>query len=200
MARVCFHTDDSYSATGEKHFSFVTAGIALDGIKSEMKYLLTKVEERTDKGAKDWHSTKDPIIRVRYIEEVLDMSQLVGRIFYGGGTLLPDQFWKARVDILSAAVERYSQGGTCRHEMATEGLTGRPRQQLERDLRNRGLRRVTVEAASIANDPETRCADALAGYIRAKLFEDSQRSQDLPSLPDWLVDLLPLQKENPPVV
>ena len=194
MSRVCFHSDDSYIPVTSREFAFVTAGIALDGIKSEMRIHLEKAENRSRKGARDWHSTKDPSIRARYIEELLDMSPLVGRVFYGAAGAVPNtSFWRIRVDVLAAAIRRYSGGGRCHHEMAHEGLTSKPRQQLRGDLKDRGFKRVTVEPASVTTDPETRCVDALAGFIRSKLFDGGGSSSVLPELPDWLVEVIPVQ-------
>lgn len=173
----------------EARTPFVIAGIALDGIKSEIAYVLTKLETQTGKGEKDWHSTKDAAIRIRYIEGLLAASQLVGRVFFGGEpAITSEHYWSTRVNVLAEAIRHYSHGGRCHHEIAHEGLTGRPRHQLLKDLRSRGVKRVTVEPANIVRDPETRCADALAGYIRTKLFEDSEWGRGLPDLPSWLVE------------
>lgn len=102
-----------------------------------------------------------------------------------------------RVDIIAAAIQRYSHHHRCYHEVAHEGLTGRPRDQLLEDLRGRGLKRITVEPANISRDPETRCADALAGYIRTKLFDESRSSTLLPDLPAWLIDCGPKERKPP---
>jgi hypothetical protein len=153
---------------------------------------LLGVEAATGKGEKDWHSLKDPTRRATYIEELLGLPALVGRVFYGGvDSLHSDDYWRVRVDVLSAAIQRYSHRHRCYHEVAHEGLTGRPRDQLLADLRRRGVKRISVEPANIDRDPETRCADALAGYIRLKLFDQSESSKLLPDLPNWLVNCRP---------
>src|SRR5438552_638322 len=142
-----------------------------------MKPLLENAENRSGKGTRDWHSTKDVAIRVRYIEEVLDLSPLVGRIFFGGEPSIPtSDYWQTRVNILAAAVSRYTHGGRCHHEVAHEGLKLQPRLQLHRALKARGLKRITVESALVATDLEIRCADALAGFIRSKLFDEGTSS------------------------
>jgi len=192
VARICFHSDDSYrSIQSGSGFTFVTAGIALDGIKSEIERELLKAEERSGKGDKDWHETTDVAVRLNYMERLLDLSPLVGRVFYGAyPSLQTGEYWGARLDVLSAAIGRYTARGRCHHEMAHEGFTGANRDKLRLELRGRGFRRVTVESAALVTSPQIRCADALSGYIRGQLYDVGTLSQQvLPDIPDWFVDL-----------
>lgn len=189
MPRVCFHSDDSFRKSG---CEFVTAGLALDGIKSEIKTILTKIESRSGKGQRDWHSTKDPLIRARYVEGVLSSSPFVGRVFYRAAPRLQSsEYWDFRVEALTLAVLKYTHRGRCHHEIAQEGFTAGSRLKLQRELKGRGLKRVTVEPCDVGVDEEIRCADALAGFIRTKLFDGAGSSELLPALPDWLLNLSP---------
>lgn len=189
MHRICFYSDDSYGACGNKRHHVVVAGIALMADRTNVNRALLEAEKKSKKGIMDWHSAP-PRVREAYLEEVLAIEAIRGRVFYHPfDALLAKDYWRARVTALSAAINRYTPGD-CQHRMLPEGLKSNPRHQLRTDLKKCGCERVTVESAQLIMDPEVRLADALAGYVRVELYRDGERAV-LHNLPDWFLSLEP---------
>ena len=130
-------------------------------------------------------------MRETYLEAVLDIPALRGRIFYRAfDALASNEKWGARVDTLESAIAAFTPGD-CHHAMFPEGLTGNPRWQLRNDLKKRGCDGVTVGSAQFHSDPEVRLADAIAGYVRGELYRGDGQRAALTNIPDWFVDLEP---------
>lgn len=198
MRRICFYSDDSYKPCGDGLFHFVVAGVAIDGDKLAIREALLTAEQASGKGTTDWHSTKDPVIRSRYLELVLSIRSLTGRVFYGArDRLSPADYWEARLEVLALAVGSYSNA-PCRYSVAHEGFTSNPREKLRRDLVKRGVRRLEITAGEMESKPEIRLVDALAGYIRGERFGGSRASSLFPNMPGWFVDLTPIPKNKTP--
>lgn len=190
MARICFYSDDSFLSLGNLAAPFVVAGLALDASKTAVAQSLLEAEARSGKGTRDWHDVRDPGVRVDYIERVLSISALRDRIFFSArDRVVCAEYWGTRLDVLTAAIRAYSHGGRCHHEVFPEGLPLQPRLHLREDLKARGIRRLTVQSAAFDTNPEVRCADALANYVRVRLFHAERAGRLMPELPDWLVRL-----------
>jgi hypothetical protein len=195
--RVRFFSDDSYASCrqGKRH-DFVVAGVAIEYDRTNVSRALLEAEQSTQKGRRDWFRTpRDK--RERYLEAVLGINSIRGRIFYCPfDCISKSQYWQARLDALGAAIIVFTPGH-CQHLMAHDGLQGNSRHQLRRGLSTNGHTGVVVESGQFENDPEIRLADAIAGYVRSELYRgDGQRSA-LTNIPDFFVDLEP-KIRNPP--
>ena len=184
MNRICFYSDDSYSPCGKKRCHVVVAGAAISADRTNIREALFEAEQKSKKGLKDWRKT-DTVARERYIDAVLAIPGLRGRVFYRPfDSLVSKEYWEARVVTLARAIQIYAPRD-CHNQMFPEGLTGNPRNQLRHDLRKKGCERVTVESAQFIMDPEVRLSDALAGYIRGELYRGDGQRAVLTNLPDW---------------
>jgi hypothetical protein len=194
--RICFYSDDSYVPCGKKHRHFVVAGVALEADRTNVNRYLLDAERHSGKGRSDWHKTRPDSMKARYLEAVLEIDAIRGRVFYYPFDVLHTrEFFNARATALGAAITTFTPGD-CHHRMFPEGLQGQPREQLKSALRAMGHKLVAAESAQFNTDPEVRLADALAGYIRGELYRgDGGRSQ-LTNLPDSFVNLEP-KKRNP---
>ncbi len=195
--RIRFYSDDSYRSCGKRQFHAVVAGIAVEADRTNVRRQLMEAERVSKKGLSDWHQSRPPSVREKYMEAVLDIRALRGRIFYCAfDCLTPDLYWNARVHTLRAAISVFTPGN-CHHAMAHEGLQSNPRRRLGIDLANRGCERVTVDSAQFHAEPEVRLSDAIAGYVRGELFRGDGQRAPLTNLPDSFVDLEP-KIRNPP--
>lgn len=196
MHRICFYSDDSYSPCGKKRCHVVVAGAAISADRANIREALLEAEKKSKKGIRDWRKT-DSGAREKYIDSVLAIPGLNGRIFYHPfDSLTSKEYWDARLVTLTRSIGIYTPGD-CHHQMFPEGLQGKPRNQLKYDLKNNGCERVTVESAQLIMDPEVRLSDALAGYIRGELYRGDGQRAALTNLPDWFLNLEP-ERRNPP--
>jgi hypothetical protein len=190
MQRIRFYSDDSYSHNGKpKQFHIVVAGFALSADRENIRKALAAAEQLSKKGLVDWN--KSPAqMRERYIDAVLAIPGLHGRIFYLAVDSLPmPRHGEPRLQALNSAIGRFTTGD-CHHQMFPEGMRqSRQRHALRKALIVCGCERVTVETAQFVMDPEVRLSDALAGYIRGELYRGDGERAKLTNLPDWFLDL-----------
>jgi hypothetical protein len=190
MNRICFYTDDSYSPCGQGLRHAVIAGAAISAERMDVRRLLLEAETSSQKGIRDWYHA-DERAREKYIEAVLDIGNLRGRIFYFPfDGLYTSGYWDARIQTLTRAIAVFTPGD-CHHAIFHEGLQGKPRFQLKNDLRERGCERVTVDSAQLIMDPEVRLSDAIAGYVRSELYRGNGERAVLTNIPDWFENLEP---------
>src|SRR5262245_52072072 len=102
---------------------FVVAGFSINSYHTETWRELVTAERVTGKGLRDWHSTKEPKTRRRYLETALAIPHLHGRVFYRVHWEEPDDYWEATVSTLRAATERFAKDEHCilSHEGFTDG-------------------------------------------------------------------------------
>jgi len=197
MHRIRFYSDDSYQIFAKKTAHFVVAGVAICHDRADIRRLLLEAERVSRRGLKDWRATHSADERERYLDAVLDIPALNGRIFFSPfDALSPSDYWNARVDTLEAAIAVFTPGD-CHHVMHPEGLQGNPRHQLRMELKKRGCERVTVDPAQFAMDPEVRLSDALAGYVRVEMYRGDGQRAVLTNIPAEFVNLEP-KRRNPP--
>ena len=199
MSRVRFYSDDSYSPNGQRFFfHMVVAGVAISADRENVTKALLEAESRSKKGIKvDWRGTPTRI-KADYMDIVLGIPGLRGRVFYHPfDSLRMHEHSNAREDTLQRVIARFTTGRDCHHAMHHEGLKGKPRHLLRLALQDRGCDGVTVETAELKSDPEVRLSDALAGYIRAELYRGDGNRAALTNLPDWFENLEP-ERRNPP--
>ncbi len=188
MRRICLYSDDSQSPYHMGLFHFVVAGVALDGEKKPVRETLLRAEDTSGKGTTDWNKTTDPLVRLDYIESVLGIECLRGRAFYRShDAISPKKYWPARIATVVEAIKAFGEG-YCRFEIAHEGLTVENRERLKRELRRLNLRRLETVTGKMMHKPEIRVADALAGYVRSKLFGGTAAIA-LPDIPRWFIKL-----------
>jgi hypothetical protein len=199
--RVRLFSDDSYKGCGDGMFNISTAGIALVGDRSRLRDALLEAEDASGKGTRDWHETKEIVTRERYIEHVLRIQELRGRVFYGvRGAIELKRHSELRLDVIAAGIISLSQSGN-HHDVAHEGLPSQGRYALRSALLERGIRRVTMEKGGM-DKPEIRLVDALSGFVRAAAFPDPLgRDEMMGPIPDWFVRVAgDAEKENPLVL
>lgn len=189
MQRIRFYSDDSYSPNGRpKLFHTVVAGVAISADRTNIRQALIEAERLSKKKLTDWRTTPADY-RERYLEAILQISGLHGRIFYRAyDSIAMGDHGGARVETLRGAISKFTPGD-CHHEMYHEGLQSKPRHLLRKELRERGCERVTVETAQFIMDPEVRLSDAIAGYVRAELYRGHGQRAPLTNLPDWFIEL-----------
>jgi hypothetical protein len=188
MPPVYVYSDES-SDRDRKRGIFSVAGIAISAHVWAIRNRLQAAERRSGKGDKDWHRTKDPKERRRYIELVLQIPELRGcgfRRIYQHPT---DQF-EATVETLARVVRRFRGGDRGELCILThEGFGKATRSQLRSRVRDIGIRDFLVEPGSMA-EPRVRLADALAGFSRL-VHSTSTMLDFYDGLPyqEWFVDL-----------
>jgi hypothetical protein len=188
--RIRFYSDESYAPCGNKRSDTVIAGIALSEDRINVRDALLQAEGTSRKGHfADWRCTTAQA-RADYIDAVLGIPAIKGRVFFQGFDALPNgQRSDVNVSTLSAAIRTYTPGN-CHHQMMPEGFRSAGRRyNLRCELKKRGCEGVTVESADFIAHPEVRLADALAGYIRGELYREDGTRAVLTNLPDWFVDL-----------
>ncbi len=187
MQRVYVYSDES-SRKGEGAV-FVVAGFAIEAYHNVVWRSLLQAEEESGKGSRDWHSTKDPKTRRRYLEAALTIPEIDGRVFYRMYEFPLADTWAATVETLASAVKRFG-GEDRRCVLAHEGFTKGSRDKLKRAVgRSPAADSVEVASGNLNVSPMIRLADSLAGLLRllsgdpekAKRFEDMKR--------EWFVDL-----------
>lgn len=183
MERAYFYSDESKDGS-----RFVVAGVTISAHANVIKAKLLRAEKESGKGARDWQKTKDPKVRRRYIEAVLNIPQLDGcgfRCVYPA-TVNP---FEATVAALDRAMVQFGAGKRC--VLVHEGFSRGTREKMKAWLsRERPAGQVSVEAGRLENEPRVRLADALAGFCRV-MGSDSVHRDALEGLPydGWFVDL-----------
>lgn len=198
MQRIRFYSDDSYSHNGKpKQFHIVVAGCALSYDRENIRNALIEAERISNKGLLDWHKSP-PAVRERYIDAVLALPNLKGRVFYLPVDSMPmPRHGESRLYALNRAIEVFTTGDA-HHQMFPEGLRqSKQRHLLRKALNACGKERVTVETAQFVMDPEVRLSDALAGYIRGEIYRGDGNRSELTNLPDWFINLEAQKDETP---
>lgn len=191
MGRVYIYSDESSQKGTDA--AFVVAGVAVAEYHNVIWRALLEVEQETNKGTRDWHRTKEPKTRRRYLEAALAIPQLEGRIFYRAHEPRPGDLWRATIDTLGAAVRHFAEGELS--VLAHEGFTAANRARLKQAVMRSGAAdKVEVATGKFDANPVIRLADSLAGFLRL-LLVDPQRADRFADLKhEWFVEL----KENPP--
>jgi hypothetical protein len=133
MQRVFFYSDE----TGPKSKGrfFIVAGIAIEAHHGSIRRQLLEAEDRSRKGKLDWHGTKEPRRRRRYLEAAFNIRELQGHVFYYIHTDTQD-YWGCTVKTLRRAIERFAQS----HQSVImhEGFTHAGREGLKRSIQRAG--------------------------------------------------------------
>ena len=159
MQRVYFYSDESKDGA-----RFVVAGVAISAHANVIRKKLLRAERSSGKGISDWHKTKDPKTRHRYLQEVLNIAQLRDCAFSWVYEGQPGNQFEATVTALESAIDYFGQGKQC--VLIHEGFTHGTREKMKRRLKERGVEGVEVKSGSLENEPRVRLADALAGFSR----------------------------------
>jgi hypothetical protein len=186
---VYLFSDETGAHTGGKYF--IVAGVAFDSYRKWNRHDLLQAEAVSMKDRKDWSDTKNAYQRIKYIEVVLGMGGLRGRVFFACYRNTKD-YWNLTVATLDAALHHFC-GGDCRRLISHQGFNSQTRYKLRKALTARGWR-VEVDPAGQKLHPEMRLADALCGYLGICHNEDSKVADKFPEMPDWFVNL----NENAP--
>jgi hypothetical protein len=159
LERVYIYTDES----NDPHGGILSiAGLALTDHVWAVRNKLLKIEELSGKDSRDWHKTKEVKTRVRYLELVVEVEELAGRLFFQTHPH-PVNSFDATVETLSNAILEFGAGRQC--VTIHEGFTGATRLKLQKALRALEHNAV-VDSGSIRNEPRVRLADSLAGFCR----------------------------------
>jgi hypothetical protein len=124
----------------------------------------------------------------RYIESVLKLESLKGRVFYGSRGARPlKHHGVLRVDVIEAGILALSTDEN-HHELAHEGLPSQGQFALRNALRGRGVKRISVVSGAEGRSPEIRLVDALAGFIRGASFADhAGHDERITDVPEWFL-------------
>lgn len=179
-------SDDSKAHCGGGLFNIVVAGVVL-GYDTAITDALVGIELRSKKGTRSWSSTRDPEMRSAYLDAVLALPELRGKVFFGAFMgVSPRLEDTAREDVLFRAITAVTGGRKEKIEIVPEGLSAIPRRRLERALRARGVKKLKACSEALWL-PETRLTDALSGAIRERLA--GSYDAVLLDLPDWFLNV-----------
>jgi hypothetical protein len=79
--RIRFYSDDSYVGCGKQRHHVVVAGFALEYDRTNVRSALLEAERMSGKKIFDWFTTPRKA-REKYLEAVLGIASIRGRIFY----------------------------------------------------------------------------------------------------------------------
>ncbi len=187
MQRVYVYSDESSRKGGEA--VFVVAGLAIEAYHNVVWRALQEAEEKSGKGLRDWHSTRDPKTRRRYLEAALAIPEIEGRVFYRVYEPLLADPWSATVETLAEVVERFGgEEKTC--VLAHEGFTKGSREKLKRAVeRSPAAGNIEVASGNLNGSPMIRLADSLAGLLRL-LSGDPERANRFEDMKqEWFIEL-----------
>jgi hypothetical protein len=177
------YSDETGNHTGGKYFT--VAGVVFATNRKWNRHDLLQAESVSMKEKKDWHSTKNIAQRIKYIEVVLQMPDLQGRVFYCTCRNNQKNYWELTVDSLELAIKQLCDG--CVTLVHHQGFNASTRDKLRKDLKARGLD-VKVIPGDQSIKPEVRLADALCGFIGVH-EGGGPLCAKYPELPAWFVDL-----------
>jgi hypothetical protein len=165
---------------------FLVCGVVLVTHQKWIQDQLHHAERVSDKGRQDWKGTKNVRQRSRYIEEVLEIQNLKGRVFYAAYADNQKNYWQYTVDALTKAIVKLGADGRCL--MRHQGFNYNTRTKLADALACAGCD-YEIQTGS-EKRAEIRLADALCGYVGLVMFNsESQFAKYFPDLPDWFIDL-----------
>lgn len=107
-------SDETGAHTGGKYF--IVAGVAFGSYRNWNRQDLLKAERVSLKERKDWADTKNPYQRIRYIEIILGLTGLQGRVFFACYRNTKD-YWDLTVETLDAAMHHFCRDD-CRRLIA----------------------------------------------------------------------------------
>jgi hypothetical protein len=147
---------------------------------------LHHAERISNKGKQDWKGTKNVNQRVRYIEEISQIKNLEGTVFFATYPDNQQEYWDYTVDALSMAIQRFGEDRRCfvRHQ----GFGYKTREKLKAALAVTGFD-FEIQTGS-EKRAEIRLADAICGYLGLTQFNaDSKNVNAYPAMPSWFIDL-----------
>ena len=184
MDNAYYFADETGNHSGGRYF--LVAGVAFTKYRLWIRDELEQIERVSGKGKQDWKGTKNPRVRVDYIERVIALEQMQGTAFYAEYLNNDKEYWLYTVDALERAIKRFGAG--CHNIVRHQGLNYKSREKLKEDLRSVGYS-VEIQTGS-EKRAEIRVADGLAGYLGlVKHNPDSSTANYFPDVPDWIIDL-----------
>jgi hypothetical protein len=185
-----YFSDETGAHTGGRYF--LVGGVALISHRLWTRDQLLQIERVSGKDKKDWHATKNPLQRRRYIEEVLKIEALRGAVFHAEYRDNGKNYFDCTVDALVSAIATY---GEDRHNIVVhQGFAFAARTRLARALERQG-HSYEIQPGNQNKRVEIRLADALCGYVGMMSDPDNVYANAFPELPEWFVDL---KKRSPP--
>jgi hypothetical protein len=150
---------------------FIAATVMVVEEQMRIRTLLERIEEESGKRSRKW--TKATLRqRLAYLEPVLRLSPLHGRLFYAHYAH-PAAYLPCVLDTIAGAVATVAAGHPCQATVLIDGLQKTLRHQtaaeLRRQLRGQGVTIDKVRGLNEESDALMRLADALAGCVRHAL-------------------------------
>lgn len=184
-----YFSDETGAHTGGR--CFLVGGVAMLNRRLWTRDQLVQVERVSGKDTKDWHDTKNPVQRRRYIEEVLKIDALNGAVFSSEYRDNGKRYFDCTVDALTRAIERFGQH---RHNIIIhQGFAYGARQKLKTELKKLGCS-FDIQPGNQDRRPEIRLADSLCGYLAMMRDPGNRHASAFPNVPEWFIDL----KTKPP--
>lgn len=163
MGPVYFYTDETGNKSGGRYF--IIAGVALDAdLNATRRQLITLEAMKGGIGRHDWHDTKEPRVRCRYLCGALVIPTLEGHLFWTRFEGRTD-YWRCTVEALQLAMRHYGRDKRC--VVAHEGFTVGSRDKLQNEL----LGDFEVRRGNF-REPLIRLADRLAGGLGVNYYAD----------------------------
>jgi len=180
---VYFFTDETGNQTGGKYF--IVAGVALEAELGASRQALKEIEQaKNGIGKLDWHKTKQPRVRCRYLCPAMALPFVQGRMFYVRYEGRRD-YWQCTIEALQIAMRHYGSDKAC--IVAHEGFTVSKRDRLQLKL----IGDFEVRSGNFDNEPLIRFADRMAGGLAINAYWDASHASRYACPFDRVVDLTP---------
>ena len=168
----CYVDESGQETRGE---IFIVTVVVLEEDREQIRQFCEELEERTGKGVQKWRRSPYPN-RQDYIREVLRNPNLTGKLMYSVFRSTRD-YGLATVLGISKAIRWHRPEEKHAVTIYIDALKKSSRSLYSTELRKLGIRTKKVMGIrKDENDTLTRLADALAGFLRDALGEESSKA------------------------
>jgi hypothetical protein len=168
----CYVDETGQDTKGEL---FIVTVVILETERNEIRGYCEDLESKTRKGNQKWRGSRHDARR-RYIEAILNNPAFAGKLMYSVFRDTRD-YDLATVLGISKAIRWYEPEKDHAATVYIDGLSKNSRQLYSTELRKLGiLTRKVMGVRRDENNALTRLADALAGFLRDAIGEESREA------------------------
>ena len=168
----CYVDETGQDTRGE---IFIVTVVVLEKERNRIIQICENLETSTGKGNRKWRSSSHEA-RMEYIQAILQNRELRGSLMYSVFRRTRD-YDLATILGISKAIHRHGPQEKHAATIYIDALPKSRRRLYSTELRKLGVRtRKVMGVRRDENNPLTRLADALAGFLRDAIQEDSEEA------------------------
>lgn len=147
---------------------FLVSVVIVEADREQIEPELVQIEKESSKGRRKWMETRE-VQRISYIQKVLSLPALKGRLFFATYPPAKDYFTKT-VATTASAITHYTTEDDYRATILIDGLPKTLIPRVGSALRHMQIRTLKVRGVrKEESDAFMRLADAICGFVRAAM-------------------------------